>query len=147
MKVYRAEKSTIAGIESLSLEGIDLEPAFSPSTHLYRMETKNAKAFISAKSSSEYAKINGIGEIALSDGLNELNIEVVSEDGKNKQTYTVMLYNTANLLSVASADGKGKRIVNIDSYSGMTGAHENPFRMLRGWNCLLYTSPSPRDCS
>ncbi|WP_255585627.1 MULTISPECIES: cadherin-like beta sandwich domain-containing protein [Bacteroides] len=101
------------------------------------METKNAKAFISAKSSSEYAKINGIGEIALSDGLNELNIEVVSEDGKNKQTYTVMLYNTANLLSIASADGKGKRIINIDSYSGMTGAHENPFRMLRGWKVNL----------
>ena len=146
VKVYRAEKSTIAGIESLSLEGIDLEPAFSPSTHLYRMETKNAKAFISAKSSSEYAKINGIGEIALSDGLNELNIEVVSEDGKNKQTYTVMLYNTANLLSVASADGKGKRIVNIDSYSGMTGAHENPFRMLRGWKVNLSGDNTMKWC-
>lgn len=146
VKVYRAEKSTIAGIESLSLEGIDLEPAFSPSTYLYRMETKNAKAFISAKSSSEYAKINGIGEIALSDGLNELNIEVVSEDGKNKQTYTVMLYNTANLLSVASPDGKGKRIVNIDSYSGMTGTHENPFRMLRGWKANLSGDNTMKWC-
>ncbi len=133
VKVYRADKSAIAGIESLSIEGIELDPAFSPSTHLYRMETKSPKVVVAAKATSEYAKINGIGEIKLADGLNELNVEVVSEDGKNKDSYTIMLYNTSRLLSVASPDGKGKRIVNVDSYSSMTGAHENPFKLLRGW--------------
>lgn len=133
VKVCRAEKSTIAGMESLSIEGIELSPAFSPSTYTYRMETKAPKAVVSATATSPFAIVNGAGEIALSDGLNELNVEVVSEDGKSKVNYTVMLYNTTNLLSVASPNGTGKRIVNIDSYSGMTGAHENPFRLLRGW--------------
>ena len=41
VKVYRADKSAIAGIESLSIEGLELESDFSPSTHLYRMETKD----------------------------------------------------------------------------------------------------------
>lgn len=133
VKVYRADKSAIAGIESLSIEGLELEPDFSPSTHLYRMETKDSKVVVAAKATSEYARINGIGKIELTDGLNELNVEVISEDGKNRENYTIMLYNTSNLLSVSSPDGKGKRIVNIDSYSGMTGTHENPFRLLRGW--------------
>lgn len=75
---------------------------------------------VAAKATSEYARINGIGKIELTDGLNELNVEVISEDGKNRENYTIMLYNTSNLLSVSSPDGKGKRIVNIDSYSGMT---------------------------
>lgn len=133
IRVYRAEKSAVPGMVSLSIEGIELEPVFSPSTYLYRMETKSSKAVVSAKAVSEYARVNGTGEIALTDGLNELNVEVVSEDGKNKENYRIMLYYTKNLLSTASPDGKGKRIVNIDSYSGMTGVHENPFRLLRGW--------------
>lgn len=146
VKVYRAEKSAITGIESLSVEGIELSPVFSPSTHVYRMETKAPRAVIAAGATSEFATINGIGEVTLADGLNELNVEVVSEDGKNKETYTIMLYNTTNLLSVSSSDGKGKRIVNIDSYSGMTGVHENPFRMLRGWKENLSGDQTMKWC-
>lgn len=133
IQVNRAEKSSIAGLESLSIENLNLIPAFSPSTHLYRTEVKATSATVLAKATGAYATITGVGQHTLSDGANQLTVKVTSEDETNTESYTIIVYNTENLISVASPDGKGKRITNIDAYSGMTHVGENPFRMLRGW--------------
>lgn len=131
--VNRAEKSAITGIKSLSIENMEFFPAFTPSTFDYRMESGTNRITVLAETVNPYVKIEGAGERILEDGANYLVIKATSEDGVNSLSYNLTVYYTKNLISVSSPDGKGKRIVNIDSYSGMTGAHENPFRLLRGW--------------
>ncbi len=42
------------------------------------------------------------------------------------------IFPTQNVISVSSADGKGKRMVNIYACSGSTGDTENPYKLLLG---------------
>lgn len=144
--VNRAEKSAITGIKSLSIENVELLPAFSPSTFNYRTETESNRITILAEGVNPYVKIEGGGELLLEDGANYLEIKAISEDGVNSISYNLTVYNTQNLISVSSPDGKGKRIVNVDSYSGMTGTHENPFRLLRGWEANLSGDNTMKWC-
>lgn len=146
IKVNRAEKSEIAGLKSLSIKNLDLLPEFSPSTRSYRTEVSGKSVEITAEATSSYAKISGVGDLNLEDGANYITVSVTSEDGINTESYDITVYNTENLISVSSPDGKGKRIVNIDSYSSMTHAGENPFRILRGWKENLSGNNTMKWC-
>ncbi len=144
--INRAEKSTLAELKSLSINGAELLPAFSPSIVAYRTEVKSETIDIQAIAGTNDAVISGNGPQTLKDGANYLTVTVTSEDQSNSVSYNLTVYNTKNLLSVSSPDGKGKRIVNIDSYSAMTGVHENPFHLFLGWKNNLSGSTTAKWC-
>jgi len=52
---------------------------------------------------------------------------------------------SGNLISVSSADGRGKRIVNIHSFSGQTNGDDSPYNLLVGETLNLGT-PTKRWC-
>ncbi len=133
LTVTRTKKSSLAELKSLTIDGVELVPVFSPSNLTYRTGVNATSVNVVATAGSTDAVVNGAGQQALSDGANYLTVSVTSEDGSKHIEYNLTVYNTKNLISVSSADGKGKRIANVDSYSGMTGVGENPFRMIRGW--------------
>jgi lysophospholipase L1-like esterase len=146
LTVNRAKKSTLAGLKSLSINDAELFPAFSPANTAYRVEVKSETLTILAEATSPDAIITGNGERSLHEGVNYLTLSITSEDEQNTCAYTIAVYNTSNLISVSSADGKGKRIVNIDSYSGMSNLSENPFRLLRGWRDNLSGEHTMKWC-
>ncbi len=133
LTITRTKKSDLAELKSLTIDGIDLVPAFISSNASYRAAVNASSVNIVAVVNTPYAIITGTGQHTLSDGANYLKVTVDSEDGSKHLEYDLTVYNTKNLVSVSSGDGKGKRIVNVDSYSGMASVNENPFRLLRGW--------------
>jgi hypothetical protein len=134
IQVNRASLSAVAGLLNLSVEEAEILPGFGPSTFEYRTEVKSNTVTIHAETTSPYTILSGhTGKQTLHDGANYLTVTAISEDGTKRVNYQLTIYNTSRLISVSSPDGKGKRIANIHSYSGMTGVHENPFHLIRGW--------------
>ncbi len=84
-------KSSNTYLKSLSIENAKIEPEFNRQYVDYNVKLenkKNKKINIKAQAEDEKATIEGIGEIELHDGINELKIIVTAENG-NVQIYNL----------------------------------------------------------
>ena len=74
-------------LKSLNISDLELEPAFDPGTTEYTVNAPEGTATINIQATPQdsNASINGIGEIAVFEGLNTLNIVVTAENGYQKE--------------------------------------------------------------
>ena len=85
-----ATYSSNNNLESLSVEGYELTPAFDKDTLEYSVKLKpeTEAIFINASKEDAYASVNGAGTVAVSEGSNTIKIDVVAENG-NIKSYTI----------------------------------------------------------
>ncbi len=93
-------------LKSLSIEGYELNPAFSKETLEYTVTLTpgTEKINVSASVEDNSAKVKGVGEINVSEGINTIDVVVVAENG-NERIYKIL----------ASVDEKDPINVKIDN--------------------------------
>lgn len=77
-------------LKELNIDGYELSPAFNKETLEYTVELEPGTEKINIEGTLEdkTASIKGIGEIAVSEGINTINIVVTAENG-NERTYKI----------------------------------------------------------
>jgi hypothetical protein len=132
--VTRADKSKVATLSTLSVSTGYLSPEFKPDVLEYAVDVaSNVRNITLNATSANNATIEGLGNKTLSGAKNTFEITVIAEDGQTTEVYTVTVYVAPEgLISVSRSDGRGKRIVNIHSYSGKVSDTENPYKLLIG---------------
>lgn len=77
-------------LSSLGVDGYELEPGFNKDTTEYSVKLKpeTEKIVVNGSKEDGTASINGLGEIAVSDGMNQIKIDVVAQNG-NVRTYII----------------------------------------------------------
>lgn len=82
-------KATNNYLKELSVEGYKITPNFDKQTINYELknEVKTNSIVIKAEAYDEKATVNGIGEITLNDGENEIRIDVTAESGAVRTYY------------------------------------------------------------
>lgn len=83
-------KSSNSFLSSLSIDGIELEEKFDKETLEYTatIPAETEKIKINAQLADSNAKVNGVGEVTVSPGLNTFEIVVTAENG-SKRTYVL----------------------------------------------------------
>lgn len=99
-------------LKSLSVEGYDITPEFNKDTLEYSLELENGIESITVNATKEdsTASISGTGEIALSEGVNQVKVVVTAQNGSTK-TYTINV--TVKELSPIEATVDGKKYTVI----------------------------------
>lgn len=95
---YYVGKSSDNYLKSLNIEGYDLYPKFSRQNETYTIYVKddNTNTFnVTAEADNENAKIEGIGNVSVSQEERIINIKVTAENGDLK-VYTINIENEAN---------------------------------------------------
>ncbi len=95
---YLIGKSSDNYLKSLSIEGYDLYPEFNRQNDTYTIYVKddNINNFnVTAEPDNENAKIEGIGNVSVSQEQKIINIKVTAENGDLK-VYTINIENEAN---------------------------------------------------
>ncbi len=95
---YYVGKSSDNYLKSLSIEGYDLYPEFNKQNDTYTIYVKDdsIKTFnVTAEPNNENAKIDGIGNVSVSQEQKIINIKVTAENGDLK-VYTINIENEAN---------------------------------------------------
>jgi len=87
-----ASYSTNADLSDITVEGYELKPSFNKDTLEYELEVENdvEKVNVSSTKADYRARVNGGGEIELSEGINKVEIVVTAEKG-NQKTYVVSI--------------------------------------------------------
>ena len=77
-------------LSNLGVEGYDLEPGFSRDNMEYSVKLKpeTEKIVVSGSREENTSSVNGLGEIAVSEGMNQIKIDVVAQNG-NVRTYII----------------------------------------------------------
>ena len=85
-----ATYSSNNNLSSLNVDGYEIEPSFSQDVTEYNVTLKPETEMINvtATKADSTSSINGTGDIAVSEGLNIIKIEVVAQNG-NIKTYTI----------------------------------------------------------
>ena len=95
---YYVGKARDNYLKSWSIEGYDLYPKFSRQNETYTIYVKddNINTFnVTAEADNENAKIEGIGNVSVSQEERIINIKVTAENGDLK-VYTINIENEAN---------------------------------------------------
>lgn len=103
------KRSSNNDLSSLNIEGYDLIPEFSSSVTKYSLNlTKDIKSIkLTAYPKDSKAKVDGIGEKTLKEGLNSIAVVVTAENG-SKKTYTIDVY--VDETPTVYLDYKGQKI-------------------------------------
>lgn len=98
----KKEYSSDNALKSLSIEGYDLDPKFSKDTTEYKLTVDQSveKLKINATANDSKAKVNGIGEVNLSNGENTFEIKVTAENGNEKKYKIIVTVEDLNPISV-----------------------------------------------
>ena len=101
--VYRdAEASSDATLQTLSLSGLTLMPAFDAATTAYTAEVEMLETtMVEAMATHPGAMVQGAGAKTLTAGENTISVTVMAEDGTTSQTYTV----TVTVLDMVTPEG------------------------------------------
>lgn len=77
-------------LSSLSIEGYELDKTFDKEVLEYNVELPNGteKITVNAKVENSNAKVNGAGEIEVTEGINKISLKVTAENG-NVKTYVI----------------------------------------------------------
>ena len=109
--VYRdTEASSDATLQSLTLSGITLSPAFDPATTAYTAEAEDIEmTTVEAMATHPGATVEGAGMRTLTAGENVISVTVTAEDETTEETYTVTVtvLGEDTLLERYDIDGNG----------------------------------------
>lgn len=125
-------KSSVNTLSSLSISGMNLNPAFNPNTTSYTVNTDNSSITINATKSDSSASVIGTGTKNLNYGKNTFNIVVKAEDGSSK-TYTIVVNRNDNrngdstLRSLSVSSGSIKFSASVKSYNVSLNANVESF--------------------
>ena len=99
-------------LSSLSIDGYDLEPIFNKNTLTYDLELENGIENIIVKATPEdkSARVLGIGEISVNEGLNKIEVKVIAENG-NSKIYTLNVRVKEEIPVNVLIDGKNYVVV------------------------------------
>lgn len=88
--VVAKPKSSNNYLSSITIDGYELDSKFEKETLEYSVTVKEGteKIKINAQLADSSAKVNGTGEVSVSEGLNTFSLEVTAENG-SKRTYVV----------------------------------------------------------
>lgn len=118
-------------LSSLSIDGVNLEPAFNKNTTSYNvnLEAGVTKINVKAAPNDKSAKVTGIGEIEVSEGNNNIEVVVTAENGSTK-TYTI----TANVkeydpINVKVENSKYTVVRNIKNVTAPNGYEETKIKI------------------
>lgn len=118
-------------LSSLSIDGVNLEPAFNKNTTSYNvnLEAGVTKINVKATPNDKSAKVTGIGEIEVSEGNNNIEVVVTAENGSTK-TYTI----TANVkeydpINVKVENSKYTVVRNIKNVTVPNGYEETKIKI------------------
>ncbi len=118
-------------LSSLSIDGVNLEPAFDKNTTSYNvnLEAGVTKINVKATPNDKSAKVTGIGEIEVSEGNNNIKVVVTAENGSTK-TYTI----TANVkeydpINVKVENSKYTVVRNIKNVTAPNGYEETKIKI------------------
>ena len=77
-------------LSSLGVDGYELEPGFNKDTMEYSVKLKpeTEKIVVNGSREDGTATVNGLGEISVSDGMNQIKIDVVAQNG-NVRSYII----------------------------------------------------------
>lgn len=95
---YYVGKSSDNYLKSLSIEGYDLYPEFNRQNDTYTIYVKDdsiSTFSVTAEANNENAKIEGLGNVTVSQEERIINIKVTAENGDLK-VYTINIENEAN---------------------------------------------------
>lgn len=127
----KKELSSDNTLSSLSIDGVDLEPAFNKNTTSYNvnLEAGVTKINVKATPNDKSAKVTGIGEIEVSEGNNNIEVVVTAENGSTK-TYTI----TANVkeydpINVKVENSKYTVVRNIKNVTAPNGYEETKIKI------------------
>ena len=86
-------RSTNNSLSTLSVDGLQLSPAFSSSVQEYQLETEPGATSIRVRATAadNKATVKGAGNVSLEEGQNEVNIVVTAENGSSR-TYTINVF-------------------------------------------------------
>ncbi|MDL2257016.1 discoidin domain-containing protein [Bacteroidales bacterium OttesenSCG-928-I14] len=133
--VNRAEKSAISTLESLTAPKGYFNLDFKSDRLEYKIDVRaevNSIDIVAVPTEAN-AAIVGAGTYSLNSDETDITVTVTAEDGLAQTVYNITVYkNPENLISVNYGDPKGKRIVNIHSYSNKANDNENPYKLLIG---------------
>jgi len=78
-------------LKSLSIEGYEIDPVFDKETLEYKVDLEPGTEKININAEKEHwtAKIKGIGEVNVTEGVNTINVVVTAENG-NERTYKII---------------------------------------------------------
>lgn len=118
-------------LSSLSIDGVNLEPAFNKNTTSYNvnLEAGVTKINVKATPNDKSTKVTGIGEIEVSEGNNNIEVVVTAENGSTK-TYTI----TANVkeydpINVKVENSKYTVVRNIKNVTAPNGYEETKIKI------------------
>ena len=118
-------------LSSLSIDGVNLEPAFNKNTTSYNvnLEAGVTKINVKATPNDKSAQVTGIGEIEVSEGNNNIEVVVTAENGSTK-TYTI----TANVkeydpINVKVENSKYTVVRNIKNVTAPNGYEETKIKI------------------
>ncbi len=118
-------------LSSLSIDGVNLEPAFNKNTTSYNvnLEAGVTKINVKATPNDKSAKVTGIGETEVSEGNNNIEVVVTAENGSTK-TYTI----TANVkeydpINVKVENSKYTVVRNIKNVTAPNGYEETKIKI------------------
>ena len=88
--VVQKPKSTNSFLSSLTVDGYELNTKFDKELLEYSVTVKEGteKIKVNAQLADSTAKVNGVGEIAVTEGINNISVVVTAENG-SKRTYTL----------------------------------------------------------
>jgi len=128
-------------LKSLSVDDVDLNPEFNKETLEYNIELENDVTSIKVNAIVEDSKssLTGTGEIAVSEGVNKIEIVVTAENG-NTRTYIINA--TVKELSPISAivDGKTYSVIRKKDVIDPPSNYQETTVIIDGEEVLAYES-------
>ena len=108
----KKEYSSDNTLSSLSIDGYEITPKFNKDTLEYKLEVDEdvEKITIKGKTTDDKAEISGIGEKALTEGENKIEVKVTAENGNEKIYKIIVTVKDKNPITV-TIDNKKYTIV------------------------------------
>ena len=108
----KKEYSSDNTLSSLSIDGYEITPKFNKDTLEYKLEVDEdvEKITIKGKTADDKAEISGIGEKALTEGENKIEVKVTAENGNEKIYKIIVTVKDKNPITV-TIDNKKYTIV------------------------------------
>ena len=116
-KAKETPKSSINYLSSLSVEGVELSPAFDKNTMDYEvtLESDVTKIKIEGTKENSVSYVTGLGEFDVSEGLNNLQVIVTAENGAVR-TYNIKATVLEQSPIIVNVDGEEKTLVRKSEF-------------------------------
>lgn len=105
-------KSSINYLSSLSIEGVELSPAFDKETTEYdvTLEAGTNSVIVNGTKESSVSYVTGLGDVTVSEGVNFISVVVTAENGA-KRTYNIRATVLEESPIIVNVNGSDKTLI------------------------------------